>query len=188
MHKLKPITPLGAEVPRVDIIGDIEITEVVDRALASVAARNGQESALRKALLKHHDLTLPCVGQSSFANDFSAFWMGPEQWMVVAPHDSQEMLAVELKQTVGRIASVVEQTDGWCRFDLCGKTVCDMLERLCALPVRTMKTGAVTRSIVEHSGAFVWCIDQGRRFAVIAPRSSAASLHHGLRAAATSVA
>ncbi|UWQ06616.1 sarcosine oxidase subunit gamma [Aliiroseovarius crassostreae] len=188
MHKLKPITPLGAEVPRVDVIGDIQITENVDHALASVASRNGQEDALCAALLKHHDLALPDAGQSSYANDFSAFWMGPEQWMVGAPHDSHEMLAAELKQTVGQAASVVEQTDGWCRFDLRGKSVCDMLERLCALPVRTMKAGAVTRSVVEHSGAFVWCIDPGERFTLIAPRSSAASLHHGLLAAATSVA
>lgn len=188
MHKLKAITPLGAKNPRVDTVGAITITEVVDQALASVAARQGQEKALRRALQKHHDLVLPDVGASSRAGGLLAFWLGPEQWMLSAPYDSDELLAAELKLTVGKSASVVEQTDGWCCFDVSGATVCDILERLCAVPVRTMDKGAVVRSIIEHSGAFVWCLRPGERFALMSPRSSASSLHHGLLTAATSIA
>ena len=169
MHKLKAITPLGAKNPRVDTVGAITITEVVDQALASVAARQGQEKALRRALQKHHDLVLPDVGASSRAGDLLAFWLGPEQWMLSAPYDSHELLAAELKLTVGKSASVVEQTDGWCCF-------------------RTMDKGAVVRSIIEHSGAFVRCLRPGERFALMSPRSSASSLHHGLLTAATSIA
>ncbi|WP_282064644.1 sarcosine oxidase subunit gamma [Aliiroseovarius marinus] len=183
MHKLKPITPLGAETPRVDQIGTLTIAEVVDQALASVAAREGQKGALQMVL----PLTLPDVGKSTTQGDFTAFWTGPDQWMISADHDQHELLAAELKQMVGDTASVVEQTDGWCRFDVSGAALCDLIERLSNVPVRTMSTGDVIRGTVEHLGAFLWRLADDR-MAVTAPRSSAASLHHALVAAARSVA
>lgn len=183
MHKLKPITPLGADTPRVDQIGTLTIAEVVDQALASVAAREGQLGALQKAL----PLTLPGVGKSETKGDFTAFWTGPDQWMISADHDQHELLAAELKQLVGDAASVVEQTDGWCRFDVSGAALCDLFERLSNIPVRTMAAGDVIRGTVEHLGAFLWRLDDNR-MAVVAPRSSAASLHHALVATARSVA
>ena len=60
--------------------------------------------------------------------------------------------------------------------------------RLCPLPVRRMKTGAASRSIIEHMGSLVICRAEGRHFSVIAPRSFAGSLHHALMAAARSIA
>lgn len=187
MHKLKAITPLGADTLRVDTVGTLTITEVVDKALASVASRQGQKDALRAALQKSHGLTLPEVGLTSTAGALAAFWAGPEQWMVSAPHDSHELLAAELKQAVEKCASVVEQTDGWCRFDVEGPALCDLFERLSSAPVRSMASGAVIRGTVEHLGAFLWRSEE-TRMAVIAPRSSAASLHHALVAAAHSIA
>ena len=183
MHKLKPITPLGAEEPQVDQIGTLTIAEVVDQALASLAAREGQLDAAQKAL----PLTLPGVGKSATQGVFAAFWTGPDQWMISADHDQHELLAAELKQIVGDTASVVEQTDGWCRFDVSGAVLCDLFERLSNVPVRTMERGDVIRGTVEHLGAFLWRLADDR-MAVIAPRSSAASLHHALVAAARSVA
>ena len=74
--------------------------------------------------------------------------------------------------------------DGWVRFDVTGAVV-DMMERLCPLPVRRMTAGQATRSIVEHIGCLVIRLDAG--FALMAPRSYAASLLHALRAAAVAV-
>ncbi|WP_300513209.1 sarcosine oxidase subunit gamma [Aliiroseovarius sp.] len=183
MHKLKPITPLGADAPRIDSIGGLTITENTDMALASVTARRGQLPALREALV----LPLPEVGKSAGTSDFIAFWTGPEQWMISAAHDRHELLAAELKAMVGASASVVEQTDAWCRFDVSGPTLADLFERLSNIPVRRMAAGDVIRGTVEHLGAFLWRVAEDR-MAVIAPRSSAASLHHALAAAARSIA
>nr|WP_281501809.1 sarcosine oxidase subunit gamma [Aliiroseovarius sp. F20344] len=180
---MKPITPLGADTPRVDQIGTQTITEVVDQALASVAARDGRRDALQKVL----PLILPGVGKTESQSDFTALWTGPDQWMISASHDQHELLAAELKQMVGDTASVVEQTDGWCRFDVSGAALCDLFERLSNVRLRTMAAGDVTRGTIEHLGAFLWRLDDDR-VAVIAPRSSAASLHHALMAAAQSIA
>jgi sarcosine oxidase subunit gamma len=185
VHNLKPITPLGATEPRVDTVGTLVVTEVVDMALASVAARNGQADQVKSALSAQ--IALPDVGQSATAAPFAALWTGADQWMITAPHDSHEELAHELKSKLGDSASVVEQTDGWCRFDVAGDALCDLFERLSNAPVRSMATGAVVRGTLEHLGVFLWRLDD-TKMAVIGPRSSAASLHHALLAAAKSIA
>jgi len=182
VHKLKPITPLGGHAAHVDQIGTLTIIEVVDQALASLAARNGQREVLQKAL----PLRLPDVGKSTSDGDFTVFWIGPDQWMVSAAHDAHELLAAELKQMVGAAASVTEQTDGWCRFDVSGAAHCGLFERLSSVPIRAMQPGEVQRGLIEHLGAFIWRIE-GDRMAVLAPRSAAASLHQTLVAAARSI-
>nr|WP_237212633.1 sarcosine oxidase subunit gamma [Ruegeria lacuscaerulensis] len=184
---MKPITPLGGNTPRQDVIGTITITEVADQALASVAARRGQANVVRQKLSDQIGLSLPDVGNAADAAPFSAFWTGPDQWMITAPHESHELLASELKKTLGDSASVVEQTDGWCRFDVAGAGLCDLFERLSNAPVRTMASGTAIRTTAEHLGVFLWRLAE-ERIAVIAPRSSAGSLHHGLLAAAKSIA
>ncbi|MCP4822735.1 MAG: sarcosine oxidase, gamma subunit, partial [Shimia sp.] len=47
MLKLKSITPLGADEARVDRFTDLTITEVTERALVSLTARNDQADAIR---------------------------------------------------------------------------------------------------------------------------------------------
>lgn len=193
MHKLKPITALGADMPpRIDTIGAVTITENPNKALASVAARRGgQADALAQAMKKALGLDMPAPpGKSTQVAQHAAFWMGPEQWMVTAAHDGHELLATDLKAIVGPAASVTEQTDGWCCFDVTGGAgLADLFERLSppAPPLRQMSPGDATRSTLEHLGVFLWVQAQDR-VAVLAPRSSAGSLHHALITAARSIA
>ena len=187
MHNLKPLTPLGHAAPRSDVIGAITITENTETALASVAARDGQSAQVQEALTQHFGLSLPAVGQSSTSDPIAAFWMGPDQWMLTAPHSSHELLASELKAKLGSTASVAEQTDGWCQFVVTGEALGDLFERLTNAPVRTMANGEVRRTTLEHLGVFLWCRTDGE-IAILGPRSSAGSLHHAVMAAAKSIA
>lgn len=186
MHELKPITPLGAATARTDEFTGLTICENPDRALASLTARQGHETELAKAAatLLGHDL--PGVGQSQVGTTYTSFWIGPESWMLDAPYAGQESIAGTVKAAVGPTASVVEQTDAWCRFDLTGPGCLDVFERLCNVPIRSMQAGEITRSKIEHLGCFVWCHEAGASFSVLGPRSSAGSLHHALCTAAKS--
>lgn len=185
MLKLKPITPLGADEPRVDCFAGLTITEVTDRALVSLTARNDQADTTRDKAWSLFGIDLPDGGTSAMGNTHSAFWIGPESWMIDAPYEGNEDLARQVKEVMGDCASVVEQTDGWCRFDLGGAAVHAVLERLCNADAARMTEGAVTRTQIHHLGCFLWRQKDG--FAVIGPRSSAASLHHALMQAAQSV-
>ena len=187
MHKLKATTPLGGDAPRVDTIGTVTIAENPNMALASLAARRGQADALLAAMKAAMGLDLPAPGRASRAVEHAAFWMGPEQWMVTAPHGTHELLAAELKAVVGGAGSVTEQTDGWCCFDVTGPALADLFERLSPAPLRQMEPGDATRTTIEHLGVFLW-LQADDKLAVLAPRSSAGSLHHALIAAARSIA
>ncbi|MEP2031321.1 MAG: sarcosine oxidase subunit gamma [Paracoccaceae bacterium] len=186
MHDLVATSPLGGPRPRTGNFGSVVISECPGWALASVAARRGKEKTMATSAKKLLGFALP--GVSSLANNgtYTAFWTGPDQWMIEAPHASHEDLAEQIKSALGDKASVTEQNDGWARFDLTGTGCHDVLERLCNANTRAMQTGAVTRTRLEHLGCFVICRAKNDHFSVIGPRSSAGSIHHALTTAAKS--
>lgn len=186
MAKLKALTPLGAYEPQMDQFEGLTIREVTDRALASLAARMGQEAACADAAAALLG-SLPGPAKWAQTGDFTVWWMGPDQWMADADYAAHTLLAAELKAAAGAAASVTEQTDGWCRFDLEGERCFDVLERLCQLDLRSGAAGDAQRCALEHIGVFLLCREPGRRYSVLGPRSSAGSLHHALVTAAGSV-
>lgn len=178
MTDLNPITPLGGQVARVDVVGALTITENPECALASLAARKGREDDLTASIGAALGLELPAPGASAASAEHRAWWSGPGQWMIEADFATHELLANEIKQIVGDAGSVTEQTDGWCRFDVAGSDVLALFERLCAVDVQAMAEGAATRTSIHHTGCFLIRTAEG--FNVIGPRSSAGSLHHAL--------
>lgn len=181
MHDLKPITALGGSEPGVEIIGDVTCREVPEVALASVVARLGKESQTRTALKKAIGITAPDVGYVA-TKTLTAFWVGPDQWMIEAPFETHEDLAAQLKTLAKHNASITEQTDAWARFDVSGENVLSVMELLCNLNTRTMKPDQVSRSAIHHLGCFVRCIGTDH-FGIYGPRASAGSLHHAITTA-----
>ena len=179
------LTALGGRTAQVDSFDLLRISECPDWALASLAARLGREEDVAKAAQALTGAALPEAGACTASEPYFAFWTGPEQWMIEAPHDSHEDLAARVKAAVGDAGSVTEQTDGWVRFDLEGRRCHDALELLCNADTRSMKSGSVTRTRMEHLGCFLICRSE-HHFSVIGPRSSAGSLHHALVGAARS--
>lgn len=178
MHNLSPLSPLGNAEALVENINGITLTEEVGFALVSCAARLGKEKQTKTALKKFLGSAAPDVSKAT-SGDISAFWMGPDFWMVEAPFATHEDLAVQLKAVTKANASITEQTDGWCRFDLKGDQLADVFERLCMANIRKMQAGDTTRTSIEHLGCFVILRDE-THISVLGPRSSAASLHHAL--------
>lgn len=179
MHDLQPITALGGQIPRQDTVAALMLTENPDLALASVAARLGQETACHKHL-KALISAVPGPGECKTAKGTDAFWTSPDMWMVTAPFATHEDLAAQLKQRFKATASVTEQTDAWCCFDLTGTGVEDVMELLCPVPIRTMVAGQVQRTSIDHLGCFVVHRGSTDGLRIFGPRSSAGSLHHAL--------
>ena len=180
MHDLIAITPLGAHVARQDRVGAVTLAEAPAWALASVAARLGQEDACRAALTTLLGVALPGPGGAASGAVFGAFWTGPDQWMIEAHYEGHEDLAGEVKAGLGDAASVSDQSDGWCRFDLTGVGLTAVLERLCNIDLGAMGAGSARRTAIEHMGCFVVCRTAGVHVSVIGARSSAGSLHHAI--------
>ncbi len=186
MHSLTPITALGGTAPRVDQVAGVTCTEITDLALASVAARLGKEKACAKALKAVLKAAPPDAGKALLAQPFSAVWMGPDQWMIGADFATHEDLAEQVKATLKDAASVTEQTDAWCGFDLAGDDVRPVMELLCNVNIRAMTGGDATRTSIHHLGCFVICGDPQSFIRILGPRASAGSLHHAITTAMAS--
>lgn len=186
-HRLSPLTALGGTAPRTDLFDGITLAENPDRALASVACRQGRAEDFRARARVLCGFDMPAPAQSAAAGDWRAFWVGPDQWMVEAPFASHEDIARIAKDALGDSASVTEQTDAWVRFDLSGPRTPDLLERLTAADIRRMAEGAAQRTMIEHLGCYLVCRAPRSEYVVLGPRSSAATLHHALVQAAESV-
>jgi len=178
VHNLTAITALGQSMPKVKQIGAVTCNEIPDIALASVAYRLGKEKPAAVALQKLLGVLAPGSGLVA-GTKLSAFWIGPDQWMIEAPYDTHEDLADKLRGPIKGAASVTDQSDAWVRFDLTGGGMLDVLERICNLNTRSMKPSTASRTSVEHLGCFVIC-RTASCFSIIGPSSSAGSLYHTL--------
>ncbi|MDD9742891.1 MULTISPECIES: sarcosine oxidase subunit gamma [Marinovum] len=185
MHDLTATTALGGTTAEVRDFEGLRISECPDWALASLASRLGREDEVAAAAQALLGAALPGVGACAGDGPVTAFWIGPEQWMLEAPHGSHEDLAARIKAAMGDAGSVTEQTDGWVRFDLEGAGCHQVLELLCNADTRRMDSPAATRTAIAHQSCFLIRRAE-RHFSVIGPRSSAQSLHHALIEAAHS--
>jgi sarcosine oxidase subunit gamma len=140
---------------------------------------------MEKALKKAIGAPPPHVSGVS-TKHLTAFWIGPDQWMVEAPFESHEDLASHLAPMIKGCGYVAEQTDAWARFDLKGAPVLSVLELLCNLNTRSMEIDTVSRTSIHHLGCFVRSIATDH-FAIYGPRASAQSLHHAITTAMHSV-
>lgn len=178
MFDMQPLTPLGGRSAFVETHGPVTVAEVTETALASYAARLGREAEARAGLSSFIDGAVPGPGKAT-QGDVAAVWLGVDQWMVMAPYERHQDLAAHLAQTADGAASVTEQTDAWCRFDLSGAGLADVFERLCAMNLRAATPGDATRTSIDHLGCLV-ILRAMDHISVLGPRSSAGSLCHAL--------
>lgn len=183
---LKPLNALAGAAPVRVAIGTVDIAERPEVALASLACRRGQAPAVVAAALAI-GLSLPGPGKASAGVPFSALWLGPEQWLVMADNTTHEDIATILAAAFGQSASITEQTGGWLCLDLRGPDLPRLFEILCPLDTRAMQPGSGTRTVIEHLGCYVICLAPDQ-FWLFGPRSSALSLHHALVTAARAIA
>ena len=115
----------------------------------------------------------------------AASWFAQDQWLISAETSEHELMPFQLVDAVAGLASVTEQSDGRCRFDLEG--MCrGVFERLSGVNLTTMEDGSATRALLEHLSCVVICFETARHYSVLGPRSYARSLHHALVTAARS--
>lgn len=182
MAELQAMTALGAREAAVVTAGPVTITERVDVALASLAARRGRDLS---ALAKAAGVPLPGPARHEGSAPYSAFWVAPEMWMVEAPFATHEVIADQLKAAFGEAASVTEQTDAWVVFDLAAPDLAPLMERLCNVDFPGVADGFATRTVIEHLGCYLTRQSAGAA-RLYGPRSSAQSLLHALEVAARS--
>ena len=184
MPKLHAVSPLGYAAPYNDTVGAYAISEVTDRAMASVTARKDCGAAVKTILTKVLKQPAPEVG-GYCAGEIEAFWTGQSQWMLAAAFDEYEDIIASFAGIFKGKASLTEQTDGWCRFAIIGPDIDRLCSLLCNINTRTLMAGKASRTSIEHIGCFVVRVADDSLH-IIGPRSSATSMYHAISAAAKS--
>ncbi|MDO5369349.1 sarcosine oxidase subunit gamma [Paracoccus sp. (in: a-proteobacteria)] len=176
---LSPLCATGGSAPAEARHGALSVRENPELALASVARRGDAPEP------SPFGLSLPGPGGWTASGDVSAFWTGPDQWMVeghgLADTDFAARVAADCPD-----ASVTEQTDGFVAFEIRSakgeRPITDLLAKLVNLDPLRLQPGSAARTGLEHLGVFVI-----RRapdgLAVIGMRSAAGSLWHALETA-----
>ncbi len=178
--RLEPTSALGPGNGSPEAIGGHDIRENTGFALASLSARSHGEAETLRFLAELTGMEPPAPGTFSSGNGYTAFWMSPGSWMLAADHAHHELLAGELSDALKGVASVSEQNDAWICLDVTGPDLPAMFERLMAADTAVLKNGSAVRTVIEHIGCFVLCLQTGRHYRIFAGRSFGRSLNHAL--------
>ncbi|WP_434054745.1 MAG: sarcosine oxidase subunit gamma [Roseibium sp.] len=162
-------------------IKDYTLEVVPMLALASVAARSGSEAGVAANLARTFGTEMPPPGAFLRGTEHTVFWIGRHQWMIAADHETHEHLATELKTELGGSASVTEQNDGWICLDVTGPELPRVFERLMHADADALSVGSALRTVIEHIGCFILCLETDRHYRLFAGRSYGRSLFHALR-------
>ncbi|MAM62261.1 sarcosine oxidase subunit gamma family protein [Maritimibacter sp. UBA3975] len=176
MTDLTPVTALGASTARRESFGPLTITEVPDVGLASLALRQGQ------AVPTPFGLTLPAPGRAVTGKTASAFWTGPDQWMIEGPGQGEADFAARVRdEAPGCI--VTEQTDGFVVVEITSDAGAAPLEALMEMLVNvdpgTFGPGQATRTAMHHLTVFLLRRAEDR-LSVLVMRSFARAAWHAL--------
>ncbi len=104
--------------------------------------------------------TTPCA--SATAEGRTALWLGPDEWMAIAPDAAAADLAGALEAALeGLPHQVVDVSDHYTTITLSGRRSRDILARLVTVDLhpRAFPAGRVVGTLAGHAAVFVWLRD-----------------------------
>lgn len=180
--------PLSSIVGLPKSVGNGRGVVVRDRdgiGLATVLCRREGQDALSERIRSRYGLNLP-LGPTRVGKDGIAFAeVGPRTWLAAAD-GAANGFATSLSNSIGDLAAVVDQTDGYAALRLSGKMVRQALAKgfMIDLHPRKFRRGDVASTSVAHIGATIWRLDDGpdgfSAFEVVVFRSLMRSFWHWL--------
>ena len=178
-YSLSAVSPAGGLHLQQD---QIEITEVRDRAVVSLAVPNGRQSQLEDRIESRFGVALPQTGKSTQSQRDNARLLGlARDQFFVKFDEGPDDPAAHIKELVGESGYVVDQSDSWVMLSVQGANSRSMLERLCPLNLSpaVFAVGDVARTVMEHHAAII--LREGDdRYLLMSPRSSAESFVHAV--------
>lgn len=155
MSVVDPVSPLGNTlVPgRHGAAGDGAVRIAERRCdLVQVFARKGRAGDVAAAMLARFGSDLPGPGHTFDAPAFSALWVQPDGWLLVAPRGPEGALAKSIKAACGDTASVVEQTHGRSVIALSGGRAAWVLGKLSSLDLHGREFGPDRAAVSPVAG------------------------------------
>jgi len=153
--------------------------------LAIVLVRKDKTAALAERIRSHFDIELPQGPQRTTAGELALAGTGPGAWLATSER-GRTALAQSLRETIGDLASVSDQSDGYAVLRLSGPKLRATLCKLIPIDVhpRTFRIGDAATTVAAHIGVTVWRLEDGPDgspvFEIAMYRSYAGSFWHAL--------
>jgi heterotetrameric sarcosine oxidase gamma subunit len=164
----------------------VMIGELSGLGLATLASRQGQDAALKSAVLRAYGVHLPENSRVAQGSAVSFIGYGPGQWLAVSESLSHEALAGDLSQRLAKLASISDQSGGRTVLRVSGPRARDVLAK--GLPVdldpRAFPLGSAATSVIGHMGVQLWQVDDTRSYDIAIFRSLSQSFWRWLTASA----
>jgi heterotetrameric sarcosine oxidase gamma subunit len=160
--------------------GGVAIAERDGLGLATILVRKGRGDALAFRLRERFGIELPGGPRRATGGDVSIAGTGPGAWLA-ARENGENAFASSLRDAIGDLASVVDQSDGLGVLRVSGPKIREALCKLAFIDLdpRAFRVGDVAATPLGHIGATLWRLhdaaDGSAAFEIAIHRSFAAS-------------
>ena len=158
---------------------NIEITEITNLSIISIATPKEGTDQLSKIILENYKTNLPDLGKvtKSIDNKVRFLSIAPDQFFLLYDHTILND-PMYLKNIFDHRAYYTDQSDGWVILQVEGKNICNIFERICSINLSetTFPQNSVARTIMEHIGVILFR-EELNKFLLFSARSSANSFY-----------
>jgi len=125
--------------------------------LATVLVKKARYETLAQRVREHLHIELPAGPYRAAAGEIALLGTGPGAWLATQEQGGNA-LATSLREKVGDLASISDQSDGYAVLRLSGPKVLNTLAKLVPLDVhpRAFPVGTVAATVAAHIGATLW--------------------------------
>ncbi len=160
----------------------VELSEVTNKALVSIAVPLKGEAQFQTAMKKAFEADVPETGASSFSKDKSKQFLGLQKDQLFAVFDREDDYPTSvISEALSDKGYYTDQSDSWVVLRLQGIKCRKALERICPLNLHqdVFAINEVARTTMEHLAAII-VRDDKDSFILMSPRSSAHSFLHAI--------
>ncbi|TLM88155.1 sarcosine oxidase subunit gamma [Pseudarthrobacter sp. NamE5] len=159
--RVSPAAPLGAAFEAGSVQGVVELREVPFLTMVGLRVNRNSGAGERVASVTG-GLPAGC-GSVSGTGNTSVLWLGPEEFLVVAPTEAHESLGGDLIQALrealgGEAGQVVDLSANRTTFELTGPRARAVLEKGCSLDLhsRVLQAGTALSTEIGNIPAVLW--------------------------------
>jgi sarcosine oxidase, subunit alpha len=141
--------PVAAQADGVDLVVLPPVTRINVRAASQAASGIGMALGV---------LLPNAPNRSMIQRDRAALWLGPDEWLVLAPTDAAALVADATKGAGEHPASVVDVSHATIALELSGPRAAWCLNAFCALDLEpsVFPVGMCTRTLLGKAGIILW--------------------------------
>ena len=128
-------------------------------------------------------IPLPEGPQEKVNDEPTAYWLGPNDWLLVNPAPDIDSVSSALRDSAGGATAIVtDMTDAWSIIDISGKDAAAGLVEGCSIDLHdsSFPSGCYALTRLQHLPVIIHRLDDTPRFRILVDRSVAQFLQDWL--------